>query len=135
MTQLQRREQTQGREQANDRVPVEGRTQEMVPVADLWETDTAFWLRLDLPGVKEDSVDVTLERDTLIVKAERPLNNPVGYRLWHQELYPARFERTFRINVPVARDELEAVLEAGVLTIKLSKGKEAQPTKVRVKAA
>ena len=70
----------------------------------------------NMPGVKPENVEITIEGDTLTIKGERPapLEN-VDYVL--QERTYGKFQRTLNINIPVDANKAEAKFEDGLLTL------------------
>ena len=88
----------------------------------------------DLPGVKAEDVEVTLEQDVLTLAGHRKLEVREGHTVHRQERRAARFSRSFGLPCKVDRETLSADLADGVLTITMSKAAEAQPRRIPVKA-
>ena len=100
--------------------------------ANLWEEEGKWCVELELPGVKQDEIDVTLEKNTLRITAERKA--PAEDRkYWHQERAYGRFERIFNLPETVDPEGIEAELADGVLKLTLAKKPEAQPKKIEVR--
>lgn len=100
--------------------------------ANLWEEEGKWCVELELPGVKQDAIDITLEKNVLRVAATRTA--PEGERkYWHAERTYGQFERHFTLPETVDPDGIEAVLADGVLHLTLTKKPEAQPKKIEVK--
>lgn len=95
----------------------------------------AFVLTVDLPGVKESDVDVTLENQTLTLTAERKAQAPEGYAVHRQERAPFRFSRSFTLPTRVDPERVKAALDDGVLTLTLEKTPESKPRKITVTKA
>lgn len=108
------------------------------PRTDVVETDKAIEVSMELPGLDEKNIDVTLTRDTLTVKgekrAEREDRNG-GYYL--SERSYGSFYRTIPLPPGVSADDAKAEFKKGVLTITLPKTPEAQAEvkKINIKAA
>jgi HSP20 family protein len=101
--------------------------------ANLWEEEGKWCVELELPGVKQENLDITLEKNTLRVAAERPA--PEGdYKYWHQERGYGRIERVFQLPETVDAEGIEAELADGVLKLTLAKKPEAQPRKIEIRA-
>jgi HSP20 family protein len=85
----------------------------------------------NMPGVKPENVDITLEGDTLTIKGERPapLEN-VDYVL--QERTYGKFQRTLNINIPVDANKAEAKFEDGLLTLIVPKAEAVKPKTIAV---
>ena len=110
-----------------------GETAHWAAPVTLWEENNSFFVEIDLPGVKLEEVDVTLEDNTLRIKAERKL--PTGERkYWHQERSFGKVQRVITLPDVVDPESIEAELREGVLSLKLTKRPEAQPRKINVKS-
>jgi HSP20 family protein len=106
----------------------------MYAPANLWEEEGKWCVELELPGVKQEHLEITLEKNTLRVAAERPA--PEGdYKYWHQERGYGRIERVFQLPETVDAEGIDAELTDGVLKLTLAKKPEAQPRKIEVRAA
>jgi HSP20 family molecular chaperone IbpA len=103
------------------------------PRVDLLESDDSWLLRAEMPGVDETHVDVTLERQVLTISGVAELTEPEGFERHYGEFRPRRYERSFRLPEEIERNGVEATVEHGVLSIRIPKGKEAQPQRIAVK--
>ena len=102
--------------------------------ADLWEEEGKWHVDLELPGVKQEAIDITLEKNVLRIAAAK--NAPEGERkYWREERTYGQFERQFSLPETVNPEGIEAVLEDGVLHLTLAKKPEAQPKKIEVRQA
>ena len=99
--------------------------------ASLWEEEGRFCLEVELPGVKQEDVDVTLEKNTLRITAER--HSPEDRKYFHQERSYGRIERLITLPETVNNESIEAELKDGVLHLFLTKRPESQPRKIAVK--
>ncbi|MFN0021413.1 MAG: Hsp20/alpha crystallin family protein [Pirellulaceae bacterium] len=100
--------------------------------ANLWEEEGKWCVELELPGVKQDAIDITLEKNVLRVAATRTA--PEGERkYWHAERTYGQFERHFTLPETVDPEGIDAGLADGVLHLTLIKKPEAQPKKIEVK--
>lgn len=100
--------------------------------ANLWEEEGKWCVEIELPGVQQGDLDVTLEKGTLRITAQRPA--PEGQRkYWHQERGYGRLERIFNLPETVDPEGIEAELHDGVLKLTLAKRPEAQPRKIEVR--
>jgi HSP20 family molecular chaperone IbpA len=104
------------------------------PHVDLVDTPEAVVLWADLPGVDENTIDVTLEKDTLTLKAT--IESPVfeGMKPLLREFAVGDFQRTFTISDEISREDIDATVTQGVLKLVLPKTKKAAMQKVTVKA-
>ena len=106
-----------------------------MPRADLAETDDAYVLSLDLPGIPADDVEVTMEDDTLTISGERKAPHDQDEGRYHRmERSYGRFLRSFRFAAPVDAEHVEATAEDGVLTIRVAKAEASKPRRITVRA-
>ncbi len=105
-------------------------TEARLPI-DVYTTPSEIVVRAPVPGVAPEHVEVTLEGDTLTIRAEvpGPLEN-VEYIF--QECPSGRFSRALTLNVPVDVDNIEATFEHGLLTLTLPKAVPATPKTIKV---
>jgi len=105
-----------------------------IPRSDIYELDDQIVIVADVPGVDEDSIDVTIEKNVLTINA---LVNPVipqGYSLSFAEYEVGDFQRSFRLSDEINRAKIRASVKNGVLRLYLPKAKEALARKISVKA-
>lgn len=103
-----------------------------LPPVDVIETDYAFLVVADLPGVAEKDVDVALDRNLLTIRATRVTETPAGFKELYREYIPANFERSFALGDTIDRGGVQAVLRNGVLHLTLPKVKEVRPRRIPV---
>jgi HSP20 family protein len=103
-----------------------------IPLADIEETDDAYVVELELPGVKRKDINVELDGNRLIVTGERKERERKGViRRRTRTVGEFRFE----VVLPneVAAEGVEATLDEGVLTVRVPKAGREQPRRVEVK--
>ena len=105
-----------------------------VPRVDIYETDAAITVVTDMPGVSEESVDITLEKGVLTINGYVDPEVPEGYSLAHAEYQVGDFVRSFSLSNEIDQAAIEATLKDGVLRVTLNKITEAQTKKIAVKA-
>ena len=107
-----------------------------VPLADIYETEKKdLVLLLDMPGVDEKSLDISLEKDILTIKGsvEEPKIEE-GYRCSHAEYRYGNYERSFTLSDKVDGDKIEATIKNGVLKLTLPKEYKNKAKKINVKS-
>jgi len=109
-----------------------------MPRTDIVETDGAIEVAVELPGMDEKDIDVSLTDDVLTIKGEKKTEHEKtekGYVLSERAF--GSFYRSIPLPAGVARDEVEAVFKKGVLTLTLPKSpaSESKVKKIDVKAA
>jgi HSP20 family protein len=102
--------------------------------ASLWEEEGRWCVEVDLPGVKQEDIDITLEKNAIRLTAERHAPQLDG-KFWHQERSFGKVERLITLPETVDTDAIEAELKDGVLRLYLAKRPELQPKKIQVKAS
>jgi HSP20 family protein len=114
--------------------PFAGREREVRLPLDVYTTPSEIVILANVPGLKPEDVNITLENDTLSISGEikAPMEN-VDYIF--QERPYGKFSRVLTINVPVDNDKVEASFDSGVLTITLPKAEAARPKVIKVEAA
>ena len=98
---------------------------------DAYVTADEIIVLANMPGVKPEEVEITIEGDTLTIRGERPrpLEN-VDYVM--QERQYGKFQRTLNINIPVDANKAEARYENGLLTLVIPKAEAAKPRVIQV---
>lgn len=105
-----------------------------LPRVDIVETQDAILIVGDFPGVTEQSMDITLEKNVLTIRGTVASHQPEGHAPLHAEYEIGNFERVFTISDEVERDGIEATVKHGVLRLKLPKSRRAQSQKIPVTA-
>jgi HSP20 family protein len=104
------------------------------PRADVLEGPGEFRITMDLPGVSQADLDISLENQTLSVKANREIEVPEGFELIrHERPGKAEFHRTFNLGNSVDDTNIEATFERGVLVLTLPKSEQSLPRRIEVK--
>jgi HSP20 family protein len=104
-----------------------------IPLADLSETDDAYVVEVDLPGVNRDQIDIQLQDRELVITGEIPESEQKGRRRHRRSRRTGRFE--FRTYLPgdVNADAVNAQLSNGVLTVTIPKSQAAKPHQIEIK--
>jgi HSP20 family protein len=105
-----------------------------VPRADIYETDEAIHLVADMPGVSQESLDITLEKGVLTLNGTVELETPEGYSLVYAEYRVGDYVRSFSLSDEIDQETIEATLKDGVLRLTLPKITEARTRKIAVRA-
>jgi HSP20 family molecular chaperone IbpA len=92
-----------------------------VPRVDIYETDETIVVVADMPGVDENSVDITLEKNVLTINGYVEPVQPENYSLAYAEYRVGDYERSFTLSNEIDQDNIEATLKDGVLTLHLPK--------------
>ena len=109
-----------------------------VPAVDVVETDEAYEVTADLPGMDEKNIEVTLVNGGLTIKGEKREEKEEKKKDYYlHERHFGSFERSFAVPEGVVMDKIEASFKKGVLTVTLPKkpGAQKPQKKIEVKAA
>ena len=103
------------------------------PPVNVWEDEEAFRVEVELPGVGQDQLQLTVEEQhRLTITGQRPAEEYQG--AWHRrERRFGPFQRVLALPAPVDPDKVEARLGHGVLYVTLPKAEEARPRRITVK--
>ena len=104
------------------------------PLTDIIDTGAEILVIADLPGVDENSVDVTLEKNILTIGAYPPVEQVEKYSLEYGEYGTGDFERKFTLSEDIDREKIEAKVKNGVLTLHLPKAGPAKAHKIAVRS-
>lgn len=103
------------------------------PAFEIKETNEAFVLKADLPGVDENDLDIAVHNSVLTVSGRRQAEERKegeGYALYERQF--GSFSRSFALPEMADGDRIEAKLDRGVLTLTIGKKAEAKPRKISV---
>ena len=116
------------------RVPSRSNEKGSAPT-DVWETDTTFELEVDLPGLSEADVNLSVADDVLTLRAERKELAKEGQKAHLRERRPHAFARRFTFGQPIVADEVKASMKNGVLTITVPMAKAQGARQIPVSGA
>jgi HSP20 family protein len=106
------------------------------PAVDVAENQNEIVLRAEIPGMKQDEIDIELTGDTLTLRGERKFENEERKENFVRvERSYGRFQRSFTLGVPIQNDKVTATYRDGILEIHLPKSEETRPRKVTVSNA
>jgi HSP20 family protein len=105
----------------------------LLPQADIWETPEDIILKMDMPGVGKENLDMKVEGDMLKIhgKAEARQSG----NLLYAEQRTGDFHREFSLSNDLNQDKINAAIAAGVLTVKIAKSEKVKPRKIQVETA
>jgi HSP20 family protein len=108
-------------------------TGRFVPAVDVYEDEHKLVLKLEIPGVNQEDVDVRLENNTLTIRGERKFEKEEKEENFHRiERRYGSFARSFVLPNTIDTENVNASYDSGVLKIELSKRAEAKPKQIRV---
>ncbi|MEN8687025.1 MAG: Hsp20/alpha crystallin family protein [Desulfuromonadales bacterium] len=99
------------------------------PSVDIFETDEGLTLVADMPGLDDDSLDVTIDQGVLTLQG----NAPAGSGDYHdREFVMAGYWRQFLLSDIFDAEKAEATIRQGVMTLKIPKAERAKPKRIAV---
>jgi HSP20 family protein len=116
----------------SDEMVAEGDT--FMPLVNVTESEDAIEVSVELPGMEEDDIDITLTRDYLTITGEKQTEvEDKGKTYVRRERSRGYFRRQIPLPANVVdRDRVEASFSKGVLTVQLPKREESQPSTKRI---
>ena len=106
------------------------------PAVDVYENGEKVVLKLDVPGIKEEDLDIRVENQTLSVRGERKFEAEEKEENFHRiERRYGSFFRSFSLPTTVDTENVNASYNAGVLKLELKKKASAQPRQIKIGAA
>jgi HSP20 family protein len=108
-------------------------TANFAPPVDVYEDEHSITLKLEVPGVDEKAIDVSIENNTLTVRGERTLEKEEKAENFQRvERQYGSFTRSFTVPNSVDPEQVTAHYDKGVLKISLAKKAEAKPKQIKV---
>jgi len=104
-----------------------------VPNADIFETDDALTVVMEIPGVEKKDVSVNLENEVLRIEGRIDFSKYEGLEPVYAEYNIGHYARAFTLSNKIDQDGITADLADGVLTLTLKKAKEAVPKRIPIK--
>ncbi len=103
------------------------------PAADVYEDEHTVVLKLEIPGVNEQDLKVSVENNTLTIQGERKFEKEEKEENFHRiERRYGSFTRTFKLPNTVDSEQVEAGYDKGILKITLAKRAEAKPKQIKI---
>lgn len=108
-------------------------TEEWLPDIDMFRKDDTIVIRADVPGIKPENIDISVEGDVLTIKGRREEEKEVKEEDYYcSERATGEFVRTVRLPEGVTADQIEASRENGVLEVKIPAPKAAESKAVKI---
>jgi len=103
-----------------------------VPYGDIYETDEALTVVLEMPGVEKKDLDISLENNVLRVDGRLEFSKYDGMEPLYTEYNVGHYTRSFTLSNKIDQEHISAQLDDGVLTLTLPKAKEAHPRRISI---
>ena len=105
---------------------------DFVPVTDIFETEQALTVVLEMPGVSKESVEVGVENDVLTITGRINSSKYEGLQPLYTEYNIGNYSRSFQISSKIEQEGIKAELKDGVMTLVLPKAEKAMPRRISV---
>ncbi len=106
------------------------------PLVNISEDRDQVLVRAELPGVKAEDLEITIQDNSLILRGQRKIPTEEKQVNYHRrERESGFFRRIVALPARIQADKVEATCKDGILTIKLAKPEEVKPRKIQVKVA
>jgi HSP20 family protein len=103
-----------------------------LPVTDIFETDQALTVILEMPGVDRDKVDIHVENNVLTIEGRVDSTKYHGLQPLYTEYNVGDYARSFHLSSTIHQEGITADLKDGVVTLVLPKAEKAKPRKIKV---
>jgi HSP20 family protein len=107
-------------------------TRAFVPATDIYETDDALTIVMEIPGVPKEDLDVSVESGVLNVEGRLNFKKYEGMQPVYTEYNVGHYQRSFSLTNRIDQLKIRADVSDGVLTLVLPKAEEAKPRKITV---
>ncbi|MFN7963027.1 MAG: Hsp20/alpha crystallin family protein [Thermoanaerobaculia bacterium] len=108
-------------------------TRNWVPAVDIKETDEAFVIHAELPGLTKEDISITLENNVLRLAGERKFEKEMDKDNYHRiERAYGSFNRAFSLGTGVVAEKVNAQFKDGILTVTVPKAEETKPRKIAI---
>jgi len=105
------------------------------PAVELTEENGSYRLTAELPGIRPEDIEITIEDNVLTLKGKKEEETEEKDRHYHiSERRYGEFQRSFLLPRSIATDEVRAEMKDGVLTVTLPKSQEAMGRRIEIKA-
>ncbi len=103
-----------------------------VPYTDIYETEHALTLVMEMPGVERENIDVGIEKDVLQIEGRIDLSSYAEMEPVYTEYNVGHYTRKFSLSSKIDQARISAVMADGVLTLTLPKAEEAKPRRIEI---
>jgi HSP20 family molecular chaperone IbpA len=103
-----------------------------LPTADIFETDRALTVVLEMPGVSKDNVEVNVDDGILKIDGKIDFSKYEGLRPVYTEYNIGHYTRSFQLSSTIDQNKISAEMRDGVLAVVLPKSEQAQPRRIAV---
>src|SRR5215468_9258217 len=103
----------------------------ITPAASVTEIADGYMLEIEMPGVRKDGLEISLENNELAIIGRRSLPAVEG-TVVHRESRPENLRRVFELDPSIDGDKISAKIDQGLVTLTLPKAEHVKPRKITV---
>lgn len=103
-----------------------------VPLTDIFESDDAITVVMEMPGVEKKALEINVENDIVRVEGHIDFSKYEGLNPLYSEYNVGHFARAFSLSSKIDAQRINATLEEGVLTLKLNKVEQHRPRRIPI---
>lgn len=103
-----------------------------VPRCDIYKDEGKFFVRLEVPGVDKDELDIHVENNRLIIDGVKKQSCPEGSHYQVREIVEYDYRKELSIDDTIDREKIEADLSDGILTLSIGLKEAAKPHKIAI---
>jgi HSP20 family protein len=103
----------------------------IAPAATVLENADGYILKVEMPGVSKENLDMWVENNELTILGRRSTPSVEG-TLLHRESRPENFRRSFELDPSIDAEKISAKIDQGVVTLTLPKAEQVKPRKITV---
>jgi HSP20 family protein len=105
------------------------------PALDLYQNNDNVIVRVELPGMRKENIEISLQDGMLTISGERKSETVEGEKAERTERYVGKFRRSISLPTQVDSSKVTATYRDGILTVTLPKAEEAKPKQIQVNVA
>ena len=105
------------------------------PALDLYQNNNEVIARIELPGMRKEDIEISLQDGMLTISGERKSDAPESDKAERSERYVGKFRRSVSLPTQVDANKVTATYRDGILTVTLPKAEEAKPKQIQVNVA
>jgi HSP20 family protein len=102
------------------------------PAVDVYHDKDQFTVVAELPGLKKEEIEISLEGDTLTISGQRTAEQRQSDQSFRRERFFGRFQRSLTLPSVVDAEKVKATYKDGILEVVLPKAEESKPKQIEV---